>query len=125
MTLDDMIQYCEKVSNSEATYGTAFKNITVTRKVCVEEHKQLAEWLKDYKRLLEQSEEGSENDYIAEYVKEKMPEILGVDYSLWKFNKNLKMISNKIIEGFMNALDGIKIPFENENQDEQEEGEDE
>ena len=29
----------------------------------------------------------TENDYIAEYVKEKCPQILGVDYKLWVFAK--------------------------------------
>lgn len=29
----------------------------------------------------------TENDYIAEYVKEKCPQILGADYELWVFAK--------------------------------------
>lgn len=29
----------------------------------------------------------SENDFIAEYVKEKRPEILGLDYYFWKMSK--------------------------------------
>lgn len=31
----------------------------------------------------------TENDYIAEFVKEKHPYILGVDYGLWKMVKIL------------------------------------
>lgn len=29
----------------------------------------------------------TENDYIAEYVKEKHPGLLGADYTLWKIGK--------------------------------------
>ena len=29
----------------------------------------------------------SENDYIAEYIKEKHPSLLGADYALWKIGK--------------------------------------
>ena len=44
MKLEDAIQHCEEVANDRA--GCC--------EDCVEEHRQLAEWLKDYKRLLEQ-----------------------------------------------------------------------
>lgn len=29
----------------------------------------------------------SENDYIAEYIKEKHPSLLGADYAFWKMGK--------------------------------------
>lgn len=29
----------------------------------------------------------TENDYIAEYIKEKHPSLLGADYALWKIGK--------------------------------------
>ena len=45
MNLEDAIQHCEEVANDRA--GCC--------EDCVEEHRQLAEWLKDYKRLLEQT----------------------------------------------------------------------
>ena len=41
MTLDEAIKHCEEVANKCDTE-------------CAKEHRQLAEWLKDYKRLLEQ-----------------------------------------------------------------------
>ena len=44
MKLEDAIQHCEEVANDRA--GCC--------EDCAEEHRQLAEWLKDYKRLLEQ-----------------------------------------------------------------------
>lgn len=43
MTLDEAIKHCEEVANDRA--GCC--------EDCAEEHRQLAEWLKDYKRLKE------------------------------------------------------------------------
>lgn len=31
----------------------------------------------------------SENDYIAEYIKEKYPMLLGIEFGLWKFAKQI------------------------------------
>ena len=31
----------------------------------------------------------SENDYIAEYIKEKYPMLLGMEFGLWKFAKQI------------------------------------
>jgi len=46
MTLDEAIKHAEEVADYDA-YGEK-------QCKCAEEHRQLAEWLKDYKRLLEQ-----------------------------------------------------------------------
>ena len=43
MTLEEAIVHCEEVANDRA--GCC--------EDCAEEHRQLAEWLKDYKRLKE------------------------------------------------------------------------
>ena len=48
MTLDEAIKHAEEVADSY--------NNTVPDCDCAEEHRQLAEWLKDYKRLREQTE---------------------------------------------------------------------
>lgn len=32
----------------------------------------------------------SENDYIAEYVKQKHPNILGIDFAIWKIAETFK-----------------------------------
>lgn len=29
----------------------------------------------------------TENDYIAEYIKEKYPQLLGIDYALWRASR--------------------------------------
>lgn len=36
----------------------------------------------------------SENDYIAEYVKEKYPNLLGVSYAFWRTGKMFKELAN-------------------------------
>ena len=57
MTLDETIKHAEEVMNEnlEKTKGrNASDPIAINCFECAEEHRQLAEWLKDYKRLLEQ-----------------------------------------------------------------------
>lgn len=73
MTLDDAIKHAEEVAEENQRVvdtGIVFDDITIDEfycddteviaehlvscETCAEEHKQLAEWLKDYKRLLEQ-----------------------------------------------------------------------
>lgn len=49
MNLDEAIQHCEEKEREQALNGCF---------ACAEEHKQLAEWLKDYKRLLEERPKG-------------------------------------------------------------------
>lgn len=46
----------------------------------------------------------SENDYIAEYVKEHCPELLNtVDFNLWK----LRRVSNEAIDELCNHLSNL------------------
>lgn len=45
MTLDEAIKHAEEVADYDCYNEEQIK--------CAEEHRQLAEWLKDYKRLLE------------------------------------------------------------------------
>lgn len=45
MTLDEAIKHCEEVADGMTEQGKCTE--------CANEHKQLAEWLRDYKRLLE------------------------------------------------------------------------
>ena len=57
MTIDEAIKHAEKVAENQEflwkDYGDDSMNARLCKE-CAEEHKQLAEWLKDYKRLLEQ-----------------------------------------------------------------------
>ena len=49
MTLEEAIKHCEEKEKEQALNGCF---------ACAEEHKQLTEWLKDYKRLLEERPQG-------------------------------------------------------------------
>jgi len=49
MTVDGAIKHCHDVSDGALCEGT------VNHKACGEEHRQLAEWLKEYKALKEKS----------------------------------------------------------------------
>ena len=53
MTLDEAIKHAEEVAEEHTKYNIygGFESCDE----CAEEHRQLAEWLKDYKRLLEHS----------------------------------------------------------------------
>ena len=48
MSLDEAIKHCEERAKQDCSE-------------CSEEHKQLAEWLKDYKKIKQESEEDIEN----------------------------------------------------------------
>ena len=48
MTIDEAIKHCNEVASGELCKST------VNHKACGEEHKQLAEWLKELQRLKEQ-----------------------------------------------------------------------
>ena len=42
----------------------------------------------------------TENDYIAEYIKEKYPQLLGVDFGLWKFGRQISNAARTLGEAF-------------------------
>lgn len=44
----------------------------------------------------------SENDYIAEYIKERYPKLLGVEFAFWKFGRAIQTMAQDIIEIFKN-----------------------
>ena len=65
MTLDEAIKHCEEKAEElkkDADYLDVPYGMDASAKTkclnCAEEHKQLAEWLKDYKRLLEERPHG-------------------------------------------------------------------
>ena len=51
-----------------------------------------------------------ENDYIAEYVKQKYPSILGVDYAFWKFAKKINNVVQDLASAFK-SIDWSKSLF--------------
>ena len=42
----------------------------------------------------------TENDYIAEYIKEKYPQLLSVDFGLWKFGRQISNAARTLGEVF-------------------------
>jgi len=50
----------------------------------------------------------TENDYIAEYIKEKYPTLLGLDFAMWKVRKIAVGAGRKIVEVF-NDVDWSKL----------------
>ena len=42
----------------------------------------------------------NENDYIAEYVREKYPTILGLDFAFWKFERLIAQAARDITDAF-------------------------
>lgn len=54
----------------------------------------------------------TENDYIAEYVKERCPELLNtVDYSMWKLGKAASEFVQTIADS-IKAIDWSKVPID-------------
>lgn len=41
-----------------------------------------------------------ENDYIAEFIKEKYPELLGMDYMFWKVVRLIGDAIGKVVDAF-------------------------
>lgn len=58
----------------------------------------------------------NENDYIAEYVKERHPGILGFDFCIWKAAKVCINWGNKLSQALQN-LDPDELPYSNEGED--------
>ena len=42
----------------------------------------------------------TENDYIAEYVRERHPQLLGLDYAMWKFSRKISEAARTLGEAF-------------------------
>lgn len=51
----------------------------------------------------------TENDYIAEYIKEKRPEIIsGFDFVAWKLTKTMNIVAEQLSEALEKAFEGVK-----------------
>jgi hypothetical protein len=54
----------------------------------------------------------TENDYIAEYVKERCPEVIQtIDYSLWRVSKAASEAVQTIVDN-IKAIDWSKVPID-------------
>lgn len=105
MTLEEAIKYEEKVmvENLEKTKDrNASDPIAINCSECAEEHRQLAEWLKELKQLREQKgeqrmtyEPTSFKKIAIDYVKDKIPD-----------NEFILMGSTDITEETKQSIDG-------------------
>lgn len=74
MDLDEAIQHCEEVADEKeedailyhncATYNQLAENTEKECRACAEEHRQLAEWLKELKAYREQSGDAISRDEV-------------------------------------------------------------
>lgn len=104
MTLDEAIKHCEEVvyqKDLESGFDTDNERYAMTDKEredcieCANEHRQLAMWLKDYKRLLEQQ---SEDCVSRADVRHLIAE---------SFEKNLLGMTNKMFETLYKGIDEL------------------
>lgn len=49
----------------------------------------------------------SENDYIAEYIKEKYPALIGFDYAMWKLGRQYAEFVKDIAKGVTDIFNAI------------------
>ena len=50
----------------------------------------------------------TENDYIAEYIKEERPEIIsGLDFAAWRLTKTMHIVAEQLKEGLEKAFEGV------------------
>jgi hypothetical protein len=57
----------------------------------------------------------TENDYIAEYIKEKRPEIISsLDFIFWKIGKSVEVAINDIASGLKNIFISEKEEQDND-----------
>lgn len=61
----------------------------------------------------------TENDYIAEYIKEKYPTLLGLDFAMWKVGKIAVNAGRKIVEVF-NNVDWSKLDLSDDESEDKE-----
>ena len=88
MTIDEAIAKYKEIANTDANCP-AHCNISCDK--CVQESKQIAEWLEDYRRLLEfeKSVLANEDGYLA-----TMCERIGYNKAIDDFAESLKEMAN-------------------------------
>lgn len=64
----------------------------------------------------------TENDYIAEYIKERHGDLLGFEYVMWRANRVAKEIAQRLVSIFEN-VDLSKIVTARETEETKEESE--
>ena len=114
MTLDEAIKHAEEVAEEKESEAEDLEYSRLDWRheanqclECAKEHRQLAEWLKDYKRLLEQE---PVLDKIRDEIERNMESVIGkYDSSIPKFNMpSYKIERNKVRKECISIIDKYK-----------------
>lgn len=81
MTLDEAISHAEEVAEEQEKYCPTPEGVVDNHKKCAEEHRQLAEWLKDYKRLKEEESSRAHQNQNKNKYDGLTPEIITAELS--------------------------------------------
>ena len=121
MTIDEAIKHAEEVAEEKEKEGKLLcqsESASMGCLTCAEEHRQLAEWLKDYKRLKEQEPSVSENpnncemrdatpeeqEAIAKYIK-SISKPTGIEFDIdidKKVESYGKLLKHPVVKHIMN-----------------------
>ena len=100
MTLDESIRHCEEIAATNEKLCKRFHNAAQLQDYgkCADEHRQLAEWLKDYKRLKSAVEDiKAEINLLSD---SEQIDLHTVEFTNWIGMRNKVLdIINKHIEG--------------------------
>ena len=103
MTLDEAIKHAEKVAEEKENEAQDLEYSKLDWRheanqcsKCAEEHRQLAEWLKDYKRLLEQE---PVLDKIRAEIDRQQKWLLHAGYTVYNVDIALDAIKSVVAEG--------------------------
>ena len=100
MLLDEAIKHCKEVAEEKEKEGKLLCDSEAGSNGCLkcaEEHRQLAEWLKDYKQLLEQ-EPIDKSDLMCE-IYMKGVNMTGEYQGCWVRFKDIEKIVDKYMGG--------------------------
>ena len=128
MTLEEAIKHAEEVAyqkDLESGFDTDNEQYAMTDserancKKCADEHQQLAEWLKDYKRLLEQptSDDCVSRTTVFNILKDIQADIedgYGYQYEQWVDEvKELPLVTptRKVGKWLINEVRGEEVPI--------------
>ena len=126
MNLDEAIKHCEEVAEAQMARADALdeiplfgmdendgKQIEACYK-CAEEHRQLAEWLRDYKRLLEQTQWTPISEYGYPNPEDEYKHFLTVDnkgeITIQEFYLSLDEERRPYFSGMVNVIAWMPLP---------------
>ena len=58
----------------------------------------------------------TENDYIAEYIREKYPKLLGMDYTCWKIARSISVAITRVSQTCIETAERLSDAFKKYNE---------